>query len=857
MALAILDLHRKHATKRHGQTINNQGASMAKADLHVHSKYSDHPSTWGHKVYNSPESFTEIETVYTQAKTRGMDFVTLTDHDDIRGSLELVRKYPSDCFISCEVTSYFPEDDCKCHILVYGITEQQYDDLMLVAASVYALRDYIANNNIAYSVAHACYDQDGLLSFHHIEKLVLLFDVFEVINGACGEQSNRLLHTYLHKLTPDKLRGLENKHSIKPISNDPWIKGFTGGADDHCGILIGSAYTHSDTTTIDQFLQSIRDKHSLASGMHGSFEAFATGIIKHVHDYRANRDSKYSKTKMSDFLQLFFEGEQGNLVKRFRKSQSLRYLKKKNTKTHKALAQLLEQIEADVNAEMSEKIPNAYIAISELHDEMFRSVITVFSKHLPSGDIFKGFNRLSSIFPMSLLVVPFIAAMRHQMLKPEIKAELIKQSREPNTEAYSKKTLWFTDTIDDLNGVSVTLRQIAKQASAQNYNLKLVTSVEQAKLITPPPEGTINFTPVKEITVPGYETQKIGFPSLLSLLQHFIAEQPDQVIISTPGPLGLGAMLCAKLLGLPVKTVYHTDFAEQVMRMTNEPSLATIINVSVNQFYRQADEVFVPSQFYINKLAREGLSRKALSIFPRGIDLDLYRPAAPQINERKNETVIDKHRDKLKGSFTLLFAGRISEDKNLSMLKAIIKLASQQEIDCYNFVVAGDGPDLGSLKNDLASFNNVFFTNRLQPEQMVDWYQACDLLIFPSHTDTFGMVVLEAQACGLPCIVSNTGGPKEIIANDQTGQVIYRDDANDWLATIEYYQTIKSTSPEKWKEISQKCSELVHQKNSWKPFFDSVLGDSCQFSPDKDETLEQNATSVSLANQQSTEPQAA
>ncbi|MFT4635784.1 MAG: putative metal-dependent phosphoesterase TrpH, partial [Chitinophagales bacterium] len=340
---------------------------MTKVDLHVHSKYSDYPSTWGHKVYNSPESFSETEMVYQQAKSRGMDFVTLTDHDDIRGSLELLKNHPSDTFISCEITTYFPEDQCKIHILVYGIDEAQYRALIANASSIYLLRDYISAQGIAYSVAHATYDQDGKLRFEHIEKLLVLFDVFEIINGGADAQNNTLLHRYLQNLDQKKLTELAKKHKLKPISLDPWVKGFTGGSDDHCGILIGSAYTQSIGLSIDQFLTSIRDKNSLAGGMHGSFESYATGVVKHVHDYRNDRDPKYAKTKMSDFLELFFDGREGNLIKRFKKSQSLRYLKKENNKIHQALHNLLRQISDNPSDDIAKKIPMAYQHITELH----------------------------------------------------------------------------------------------------------------------------------------------------------------------------------------------------------------------------------------------------------------------------------------------------------------------------------------------------------------------------------------------------------------------------------------------------------------------------------------------------------
>jgi len=789
---------------------------MAKADLHVHSKYSDYPSTWGHKAYNSPESFTETETVYQQAKSRGMDFVTLTDHDDIRGSLELVQNHPLDCFVSCEVTSYFPEDNCKVHILVYGITQQQHEQMQSIAKDLYQLRDYIIQEHIAYSVAHATYDQDGKLQFEHIEKLVLLFDVFEIINGGADAQAHLLLNGYLQNLEEPGMEQLREKHNIKPLSADPWVKGFTGGSDDHCGILIGTAYTQSACQTVDEFLEAIRNKKSLGNGLHGSFESYATGVIKHIHDFRLDRDPEYRNSKMNDFLELFFDGRGGNLLKRFKKSQSLRYLKKKNTKTHKALHNLLTQISNNATHDVSTKISSTYLQVTELHDEMFRSVVTAFAKHFPEGDIFKGLNRLATLFPMTLLAAPFIGSLRHQVIKSGIRKGLIEGTRQH----YTEKALWFTDTIDDLNGVSITLYQIAEHGVKHGYQLKLVTCVDEGSIQTPLPANTLNFHPVKEVRIPGYETQSVGFPSLLTMLRKMVHEQPDQIIISTPGPLGAGAMLCAKLMDLPVKTVYHTDFAEQLLRMTGEPMLANLTDLVVNAFYKQADQVFVPSKFYIDKLTQAGFIRKKLEIFPRGLDLDLYRPKPDPSNLTR--------RHQLHGQFTLLYAGRISKDKNLSLLTRIFKQLNQQKPGLYNLIVAGDGPDMASLQVSLGTENNVLLTGRLEPQELVGWYQSVDLLVFPSHTDTFGMVVLEAQACGLPCLVTATGGPREIIKVNHTGQVIHTGESRDWIAVINDYRKIKQSRPEEWAQLKVSCAEHVHQQNNWQPVFDAVLGNQCR-----------------------------
>ena len=163
---------------------------MSKVDLHVHSSYSEHPSDWFLQRLGAGESYTNPLFIYRTMKERGMDYVTITDHNRIDGALLLKKKYPEDVFVSVEATAYFPEDYCKVHILIYDIDERQFEIIEQKRTNIYELRDYLKEENIVHSVAHATYSVNGLLKFHHLEKLVLLFDVFESINGGRNPINN-------------------------------------------------------------------------------------------------------------------------------------------------------------------------------------------------------------------------------------------------------------------------------------------------------------------------------------------------------------------------------------------------------------------------------------------------------------------------------------------------------------------------------------------------------------------------------------------------------------------------------------------------------------------------------------------
>src|SRR5881275_3115820 len=134
---------------------------MSRCDLHIHSKFSARSEEWLFRRFDFPDSCTEPVDLYTQLRERGMDFVTITDHDSIDGCLAIADRLQT--FISEQVTTYFPQDPCKIHLLVWGITEKQHQDIVIVRDNIFSLQRYLQSAQIAHSVAHPLYSINGKL----------------------------------------------------------------------------------------------------------------------------------------------------------------------------------------------------------------------------------------------------------------------------------------------------------------------------------------------------------------------------------------------------------------------------------------------------------------------------------------------------------------------------------------------------------------------------------------------------------------------------------------------------------------------------------------------------------------------
>ena len=138
-----------------------------------------------------------------------MDYITITDHDTIEGCLQIAHLHRT--FISEQVTTCFPNDPCKLHVLVWGISEQQHREIEAVRDNIFELQRYLQTTQIAHAVAHPLYSVNGKLEARHLEQLTLLFKHFEGINGLRDALLSDLAQTLFKQLTPEKIDELANR----------------------------------------------------------------------------------------------------------------------------------------------------------------------------------------------------------------------------------------------------------------------------------------------------------------------------------------------------------------------------------------------------------------------------------------------------------------------------------------------------------------------------------------------------------------------------------------------------------------------------------------------------------------------
>ena len=191
-------------------------------------------------------------------------------------------------------------------------------------------------------------------------------------------------------------------------------------------------------------------------------------------------------------------------------------------------------------------------------------------------------------------------------------------------------------------------------------------------------------------------------------------------------------------------------------------------------FYSQLDIVYVNSEHYRRCWIERGIPAEKIKILPRGLDTSLFHPS------RRTDAFREKFGAR-NGEPVLLYVGRISKEKDLDVLVARLPKLRENH-PATRLVFVGDGPYLKELRDALP---DAVFTGYLSGGELARAFASADIFVFPSTTDTFGNVVLEAMASGLPAIVSDTGGPRELVKNGVTGYITHSRDIEDFTSATE------------------------------------------------------------------------
>ncbi len=256
------------------------------------------------------------------------------------------------------------------------------------------------------------------------------------------------------------------------------------------------------------------------------------------------------------------------------------------------------------------------------------------------------------------------------------------------------------------------------------------------------------------VPFPFYPELKFNFfrPLFLRRLSEF---QPDVVHLVDPVILGAAGLAAARVLGKPLISSYHTNLAAYCghfgFTLLAQPMW------SYNRFiHNQCLFTFCPSPSTASMLRTQGFQR--VRIWPRGVDIGSFRP---ELRDRSTRSTWSGGAEKV----ILLYAGRVSWEKNLRLL---IKAYQEMDHTSCHLVIVGDGPALREIKQELDGLP-VTFTGYLQGEELASAYASADFFAFPSKTETFGQVVLEAMASGLPVVGLQAEGICDLVENGKTG----------------------------------------------------------------------------------------
>lgn len=317
-----------------------------------------------------------------------------------------------------------------------------------------------------------------------------------------------------------------------------------------------------------------------------------------------------------------------------------------------------------------------------------------------------------------------------------------------------------------VNGVSRTLGQLVRYLTERGDEVQLI----HPHYGQPPIEG--NHVLVRSCPLPFYKELHLPMPPFGKVKRAIDAFRPDVVHIATEATLGLTLLRYCLAHEIPAVSSFHTNF-DQYSAHYRVGFLSGMIWRYLRWFHNRTLETYVPSRATIADLQARGFER--LVLWPRGVDSKIFRPDRPGRDRVRGELGFNPE------DVVVTYVSRIAAEKNVDYLAEALHLVAQSRPKA-RFLFVGDGPERPSLEARMGP--HARFVGYRTGEDLADHYAAGDLFAFSSLTETFGNVVLEAMASGLPVVALKAGGVGEIIRPGETGKLVEPDQPAEVFAEV-------------------------------------------------------------------------
>jgi len=314
----------------------------------------------------------------------------------------------------------------------------------------------------------------------------------------------------------------------------------------------------------------------------------------------------------------------------------------------------------------------------------------------------------------------------------------------------------------EVNGVAMTIARAVEGLRARNHELQLVRPRQDKADVADNGERFVEVL-LRGLPIPRYPQLKMGMPSKKALVSLWTRRRPDVVHLATEGPLGWSALQAARHLRLPVVSDFRTNF-HAYSKHYGIGWLRNPIMGYLRKFHNHTACTMVPTQALARDLAAAGF--RQLEVVARGVDTRHFDPARRSEGLRKSWGAGPRTR-------VVLCVGRLAPEKNLGTLLAAFEAMREAERD-LRLVLVGDGPSRGVLQ---ARCPEAHFAGVRSGDDLAAHYASADLFVFPSMTETFGNVIPEAMASGLPALAYDCAAAAQLIRHGESGWLARVDDS--------------------------------------------------------------------------------